>query len=62
MQIIKGKRMVKTLQLGSPVANTALSYGRKVKLTPGRHSYRVLATDAAGNVAAKIGSAKLTAR
>ena len=51
------------LQLGSLETNTALSYRCKVRLKPGsRYSYGVLVTDAAGNVAAKIGSAKLTVR
>jgi len=60
IQIKKGTKVVKTLKVGVKGTNTPLSYKWKAALKKGSYTYRVLATDVAGNKATTIGSAKLT--
>jgi C1A family cysteine protease len=62
IQIKKGAKVVKTIAAGAKPANAALSYRFKVKLATGTYTYRVLATDLAGNMATAVGSAKLVVK
>jgi sugar lactone lactonase YvrE len=62
IQVKRGGATVRTLALGSRPVNASLSYRLKLTLPKGVYSWRVPATDAAGNKAVKVGSAKLTVR
>lgn len=53
---------LRTFTLGSKAINAALSCKYKAELKKGANPWRVLATDGAGIVATKNGSAKLTAK
>ena len=54
--------MIKTVALGTRPANAALTYTYAAKLREGTYTYRILATDVAGNGAAKMVSARLRVR
>ena len=54
-----GGKLVKTLTVGTVTTNVPLTYKWKATVRKGAYTYRVLATDAAGNVATSIGSATL---
>ena len=60
IQIKRGSKVVKTLVVGKKTTNTPLTYKWKAALKKGSYTYGVLATDAAGNKATSVGSAKLT--
>jgi 5-hydroxyisourate hydrolase-like protein (transthyretin family) len=60
IQIKKGAKVVKTVIVGTRATNVPLTYKYKVTLKKGAYTWRVLATDVAGNKATKMGSAKLT--
>ena len=62
IQIKKNGRVIKTLSAGKRDTNVALTKAFKAKLKTGIYTYRVLATDIAGNRATKVGSARLTVR
>jgi len=62
LQIRKRTRVVKTITLGTRPANAALTYKYVAKLKKGTYTYRILATDIAGNGAAKMVSARLRVR
>ena len=62
IQIKRGSKVVKNLAVGKKATNTALTYKWKAALKKGSYTYSVLATDAAGNQATSIGSAKLTVK
>ena len=55
-----GGKLAKTLTVGTVSTNVLLTYKWKATLRKGAYTYRVLATDAAGNSATSIGSAALT--
>ncbi len=59
IKIMKGAKTVKTLKVGVKATNKSLGYKWKAALKKGSYTYRVLATDVAGNKATSIGSAKL---
>jgi beta propeller repeat protein len=61
IQIVSGKKVVATISMGTRVTNEPLTYGYQVT-KKGTFTYRVLATDIAGNVATSIGSAKLNVK
>ncbi len=52
--------VVKTIAVGTAKTNVLVAYRARLSLRHGSYTYRVLATDAAGNVATQIGSARLT--
>ena len=60
IQIRKGARIVKTIVVGVRPTNAPLAYSYRAKLKRGVYSWRVLATDLAGNPASKITAARLT--
>jgi hypothetical protein len=62
IRIYKGKKLKKTLKPVVCQANVKSSYRWKISLPAGRYTIKVSATDAAGNVQSKIGSAKLTVK
>ena len=55
IRIYKGSALKKTLVVGTKATNTALSYSYKCKLARGKYSWKVYATDLAGNAQAKPG-------
>ncbi len=55
-------KVVKTLSVGKVTTNKPLTYRWKASLPKGAYKYRVLATDAARNVATSIGSAALNVK
>jgi C1A family cysteine protease len=62
LQIRKRTRVVKTIALGTRPANAALTYRYTAKLKKGTYTYRILATDIAGNGASRMVSARLRIR
>ncbi|MCX6373129.1 MAG: hypothetical protein NTX16_08605 [Actinobacteria bacterium] len=62
LQIVKGTRVVKTISVGSKPTNVVLAYRFKTALRKGTYTWRVLATDAAGNKAVDTLFAKLTVK
>ncbi|MCX6363493.1 MAG: hypothetical protein NTW58_04875, partial [Actinobacteria bacterium] len=60
IQIKKGSRVVKTVSVGAQPTNAALTYRYEATLKKGAYTWRVLATDAAGNKAVDMRAAKLT--
>jgi len=62
IEIKKGSRVVKTVSVGTKATNVALTYGYKTALGKGTYTWRVLATDAAGNKAVDTLAAKLTVK
>ncbi len=62
LQIRLRTKVVKTVALGSRATNVPLSYRYTAKLKAGTYTWRVLATDLAGNVAVKTTSARLVIR
>ena len=53
---------MRRLDLGQQATNTQLAYAWKCTLKKGSYRYCVYATDLAGNVQARVGSAKLTVK
>ena len=62
IQIKKGSRAVRTLFVGAKATNAALTYRYRATLKKGAYTWRVLATDAAGNKALDTRAAKLTVK
>ena len=62
IQIAKGGKVVTTISVGSQATNAALTYRYKATLKKGAYTWRVLATDAAGNKAVDMVAAKLTVK
>ena len=62
LQIRKRSKVVGTVTLGTRATNVALSYRYSARLRKGAYTWRVLATDIAGNVAASVRSARLTVK
>jgi C1A family cysteine protease len=62
IRIYKGKRLKKTLKPVVCRTGAKSSYKWKCTLPAGRYTIRVSATDAAGNVQSKVGSARLKIR
>jgi large repetitive protein len=56
------KKVVKRITIASAVTNKNLTYAYKVKLKKGKYTWKVSATDIAGNVQAKISSKTLTVK
>ena len=59
IEIRKGSKLAKTISVGTRATNVALIYKCKATLNRGTYSWRVLATDIAGNKATKMVPAKL---
>ena len=62
IQIRKRLKVVKTISLGTKTCNAALTYRYRAKLAKGIYTWRVLATDIAGNKATKMTTARLTVK
>jgi hypothetical protein len=62
IQIRKGSRVVRTIIVGSKATNQALTFRYKVALKKGSYTWRVVATDAAGNKAVDMLAARLTVK
>jgi len=62
LQILKGARVVTAVKLGTKATNVALKYTYRAKLKKGGYTWRVLATDIAGNAATKTKAARLVIR
>jgi len=62
IKIYKGRKLKKTIALGLQKTNASLAYAYKCKLPHGSYTYRVYATDLAGNTQARAGVAKLLVR
>ena len=62
IRIYKGKRLKKMLRPVLCTTNLKMSYRWKCSLRAGRYTVRVSATDAAGNVQNRMGSARLTVK
>jgi hypothetical protein len=62
IRIYKGKKLKKTLRPVVCTTNLKASYRWKCSLAAGRYTLKVSATDAAGNVQSRVGSARLTVR
>jgi sugar lactone lactonase YvrE len=62
IKIYKGKAFKKKLTVGTKAANVNLTYSYKCKLPKGKYSWKVFATDLAGNVQAKPGVRTLTVK
>ena len=60
IQIIKGGRVVTAVSVGVKATNAALTYPYKATLKAGTYTWRVQATDAAGNKAVSMLAATLT--
>jgi C1A family cysteine protease len=62
IQIRKGSRTVKAIRVGARPANVSLSCRYTARLPKGTYTYRVTATDVAGNAATSIVSARLVVK
>ena len=62
IRIYKGARAVKTLKPGLVMTNLARTYTWTCRLAPGRYTWKVFATDQAGNTQSKPGTRRLTVR
>ena len=62
IKIYKGMRLTKTLRPGLVTTNLARTYVWTCKLAPGRYTWRVYATDQAGNTQRRAGAKTLTVR
>ena len=62
LQILKDARVVTAVKLGTKATNVALKYTYRAKLKKGGYTWRVLATDIAGNAATKTKAARLVIR
>jgi len=62
IQVRRGGKTVRTVALGVLPVNGVLTYRLRATLPQGEYTWRVPATDVAGNRATSVGSAKLTVR
>ena len=62
IKIYKGSSLKKKLTVGTKAANAGLTYSYKCKLPKGKYSWKVYATDLAGNAQAKPGVRTLTVK
>jgi DNA-binding beta-propeller fold protein YncE len=62
IRIFKGSTRKLTLGVGTKRTNTALTYSFRCKLAKGKYSWKVYATDLAGNMQAKPGVRTLTVK
>ena len=62
IRVFKGKKLKKTLKSVSCTTNVKASYRWRCTLPVGRYTIKVFATDIAGNVQSRVGSARLTVR
>ncbi len=63
IKIYQGKKLKKSLAVGARPCGSAQSYAwKKCTLAPGKYTWKVYATDAAGNKQVKIGSQTLTVK
>ena len=62
IEIRKGSSVVKRVTLGVCAVNTPLAYTYRAKLKRGTYTWRVLATDLAGNASTDVVAAKLRVR
>ena len=63
IKIYQGRKLKKSLAVGARPCGSAQSYAwKKCTLAPGKYTWKVYATDAAGNKQVKIGSQTLTVK
>ena len=62
IKIYKGKKLKKTIMVGSKATNSAQSYKWTCKLAKGSYTWRVYAKDLAGNAQTKAGSKALVVK
>ena len=62
IKIYKGSALKKTLTVGTKAANAGLTYPYKCKLAKGKYTWKVYATDLAGNTQAKPAVKTLTVK
>jgi hypothetical protein len=62
LKIFKDSRLKKSLKVGIVACNGKKTYAWRCTLAAARYTIRVYATDIAGNVQSKVGSARLTVR
>ena len=62
IRIYKGAKLKKTLSVGLKTVGLSLTYGYKCKLAKGSYTWKVYATDLAGNTQAKPAVKKLTVK
>jgi hypothetical protein len=62
IKLFKGSTLKKTLAVGTKAANASLTYGYRCKLPRGKYTWKVYATDLAGNTQAKPGVKYLTVK
>ena len=62
LEVTKGGRTVKTVALGDKSTNATLANSFKVRLAKGVYTWRVRATDLAGNPASRMTAARLTVK
>ncbi len=62
IKVYKGMRLMKTLRPGLVTTNLARTYTWTCRLAPGRYTWRVYATDQAGNTQRRAGAKTLTVR
>ena len=63
IKIYKGKKLKKSLAVGSKACGSPQSYAwKRCTLAKGRYTWKVYATDEAGNAQVKIGSKRLTVK
>jgi subtilisin family serine protease len=62
IKICQGRKVVKTLRVGSRATNGAQKYSWTCRLARARYTWKVYATDLAGNAQGKVGAKTLTVR
>ncbi len=62
IKVFKGGRAVKTLRPGLRATNTSLAFVWRCRLARGTYTWKVYATDLAGNTQGKIGARRLVVR
>jgi len=62
LKIYKGNKLKKTLKAGTHACNLKQTCSWRCTLAKGKYTLRVYATDIAGNVQSKVGSARLTVK
>jgi uncharacterized membrane protein YhfC len=62
LKVYEGKKLKKTLKAGTHACNLKQTCSWRCTLAKGKYTLRVYATDIAGNVQSKVGSARLTVK
>ena len=62
IKIFKGRTLKKTLSVGTKATNVSLSHSYRCRLAKGSYTWKVYATDLAGNAQARAGAKRLTVK